>query len=56
MQFLKASINQIYYIFKSTLMKKILLLNPPRTKNYIRDYYCSKTSKSGYSYTPVDFF
>lgn len=36
-------------------MKKILLLNPPGTQNYIRDYYCSKTSKSDYSYTPVDF-
>lgn len=36
-------------------MKKVLLLNPPGTKNYIRDYYCSKTSKAGYFYTPVDF-
>ena len=33
----------------------VLLLNPPGTQNYLRDYYCSKTSKSDYTYTPVDF-
>ena len=36
-------------------MLNILLLNPPGESKYIRDYYCSKTSKSDYSYTPVDF-
>ncbi len=36
-------------------MLNILLLNPPGESNYLRDYYCSKTSKSDYSYTPVDF-
>lgn len=34
--------------------KKILLLNPPGEKIYIRDYYCSKVSKSDYIYHPVD--
>lgn len=33
----------------------ILLLNPPGKKLYIRDYYCSKVSKAGYLYEPVDF-
>jgi radical SAM superfamily enzyme YgiQ (UPF0313 family) len=33
---------------------KILLLNPPGKKIYIRDYYCSKVSKTGYIYHPVD--
>lgn len=32
----------------------ILLLNPPGKKLYIRDYYCSKVSKAGYLYEPVD--
>ena len=35
--------------------KSVLLLNPPGTQNYLRDYYCSKTSKADYTYTPVDF-
>lgn len=35
-------------------MKKVLLLNPPGTKIYIRDYYCSKVSKTNYVYHPVD--
>jgi len=38
-----------------TSEKLVVLLNPSGKKNYIRDYYCSKTSKSDYSYTPVDF-
>jgi radical SAM superfamily enzyme YgiQ (UPF0313 family) len=33
---------------------KILLLNPPGDKIYLRDYYCSKVSKAGYIYHPVD--
>lgn len=35
-------------------MKKLLLLNPPGKKIYIRDYYCSKVSKTNYIYHPVD--
>lgn len=33
---------------------KILLLNPPGSKNYLRDYYCSTVSKGKYFYHPVD--
>ncbi len=33
---------------------KVLLLNPPGSKIYTRDYYCSKVSKSDYIYHPVD--
>ena len=33
---------------------KILLLNPPGTRNYLRDYYCTTISKSKYYYHPVD--
>jgi len=35
-------------------MKKVLLLNPPANKTYIRDYFCSKTSKTNYTYEPTD--
>jgi radical SAM superfamily enzyme YgiQ (UPF0313 family) len=35
-------------------MKKILLLNPPGKKLYIRDYYCSKVSKANYVNHPID--
>lgn len=38
------------------LMKKVLLLNPPGKKLYIRDYYCSKVSKSNYLFEPTDLF
>lgn len=34
--------------------KKILFLNPPGDKIYIRDYYCSKVSKAYYLPQPVD--
>lgn len=34
--------------------KSVLLLNPPGTKPFLRDYYCSKVSKTGYLYHPVD--
>ena len=33
---------------------KVLLLNPPGTKTFIRDYYCSKVSKSNYLFQPID--
>ncbi|MBM3252591.1 MAG: hypothetical protein FJZ11_07445, partial [Candidatus Omnitrophica bacterium] len=36
------------------MRKKVILLNPPGTKKYIRDYYCSKVSKARYVYPPVD--
>ncbi len=35
-------------------IKKVLLLNLPGSRLYIRDYYCSKISKFGYVYHPVD--
>ncbi|MBL4710033.1 MAG: radical SAM protein [Flavobacteriales bacterium] len=34
--------------------KKILLINPPGRKIYIRDYYCSKVSKAYYLPQPID--
>ncbi len=34
--------------------RKILLLNPPGDKQYIRDYYCSTVSKAGYYWHPID--
>lgn len=33
---------------------KVLLLNPPGERIYIRDYFCSKTTKSNYLFHPVD--
>ncbi|HVS11967.1 MAG TPA: radical SAM protein [Planctomycetota bacterium] len=33
---------------------KILLLNPPGERTYIRDYFCSKTTKSNYLFHPID--
>jgi len=33
----------------------LLLLNPPAPVVVIRDYYCSKTSRSNYLFPPVDF-
>lgn len=35
-------------------VKKVLLLNPPGKQVYIRDYYCSKVSKSNYLFHPID--
>lgn len=34
--------------------QRILFLNPPGKKLYIRDYYCSKVSKGNYMPQPVD--
>jgi len=34
--------------------RRILLLNPPGDKLYLRDYYCSKISKANYVYQPTD--
>ena len=33
---------------------RVLLLNPPGKQTYIRDYFCSKTTKSNYLFHPVD--
>ena len=33
---------------------KVLLLNPPGDKKYIRDYFCAKVAKSFYYYHPTD--
>lgn len=33
---------------------KVLLLNPPGERVYIRDYACSKTTKSNYLFHPID--
>jgi radical SAM superfamily enzyme YgiQ (UPF0313 family) len=35
-------------------VRKVLLLNPPSPELVIRDYYCSKTTKSNYIFEPVD--
>jgi radical SAM superfamily enzyme YgiQ (UPF0313 family) len=35
-------------------MDRLLLLNPPGTKLYIRDYFCSKVSQADYIYQPTD--
>ena len=34
--------------------RKILLLNPPGKQRYLRDYYCSHTSKARYYWGPFD--
>lgn len=33
---------------------RVLLLNPPGSRVYIRDYFCSKTTKSNYLFHPID--
>jgi len=33
---------------------RVLLLNPPGERVYIRDYFCSKTTKSNYLFHPID--
>ena len=33
---------------------RVLLLNPPGRGTYIRDYFCSKTTKSNYLFHPID--
>ena len=34
--------------------KRVLLLNPPGTKRFFRDYFCTLVSKASYYYHPVD--
>src|SRR5688572_5314456 len=33
---------------------RVLLCNPPGERVYIRDYFCSKTTKSNYLFHPID--
>jgi len=33
---------------------KVLLLEPPGRETYVRDYFCSKTTKSNYRFHPID--
>lgn len=33
---------------------KVLLLNPPGSRRYLRDYYCSHVSKGNYVWHPID--
>ncbi|MBN2382002.1 radical SAM protein [bacterium] len=39
---------------KTTIHDRVILLNPPGDEVYIRDYYCSKVSKTDYIYHPID--
>jgi radical SAM superfamily enzyme YgiQ (UPF0313 family) len=39
---------------KNLTMKKVLLLNPPGEKLYIREYFCSKVSQADYIPPPID--
>lgn len=39
---------------KTKTKPKVLLLNPPGKKPYLRDYYCNNISKSRYLHYPVD--
>ncbi len=34
-------------------MSRVAILNPPGSRNYIRDYFCSKLSKSRYKSPPI---
>lgn len=36
------------------MAQKILLLNPPGSKNYIRDFYCPQVAKGNYLWPPGD--
>jgi len=40
---------------QSARRPRLLFLNPPAPLVVIRDYYCSKTSRSNYLFPPVDF-
>ena len=35
-------------------LKRILLLNPPGDKRYLRDNYCSSVSRANYYWPPID--
>jgi radical SAM superfamily enzyme YgiQ (UPF0313 family) len=39
---------------KENILKRIVLLNPPGDRIYLRDYYCSKVSKANYINQPTD--
>jgi radical SAM superfamily enzyme YgiQ (UPF0313 family) len=40
---------------RETSQKKLLLLNPPGKRVYLRDYFCSKVSQADYLNHPIDF-
>ncbi len=42
------------YSASSMAHQRVLLLNPPGERVYIRDYFCSKTTKSNYLFHPID--
>lgn len=42
------------YSASSMARQRVLLLNPPGERVYIRDYFCSKTTKSNYLFHPID--
>jgi anaerobic magnesium-protoporphyrin IX monomethyl ester cyclase len=41
---------------KPAPVRRVLLLNPPGSEVYLRDYYCSHVSKATYVYCPYDLF
>lgn len=46
-----------FFAFGADLMtstRSTLLLNPPGLNIYIWDYYCSKLSRTGYTFPPID--
>lgn len=38
------------------MKKRLLLLNPPGSRTYLREYYCSKIPKVPYFYYPIDLY
>lgn len=48
------NLSQIFRTDRIMEKKRVLLLNPPGDKLYIRDYYCSFSSKADYYWPPQD--
>jgi len=46
--------SRFFRVMRAMNKEKILLLNPPGDKLYIRDYYCSFSSKADYYWPPQD--
>jgi radical SAM superfamily enzyme YgiQ (UPF0313 family) len=42
-------------VFEAMTKPKLLFLNPPGKKVYLRDYFCSKVSQADYINHPIDF-
>lgn len=38
------------------MKKRVLLLNPPGSQKFLRDYFCSHSSKANYYWQPYDLF